>query len=84
MFFDYESVARTSGQVSSWVEAYYRPFGTSGCGESGRQLFKFETNAPTWHAESFSVTGPGQIYFNVRQQGNNAITSLYVDDVSIG
>jgi hypothetical protein len=75
----------TKGDTIShdWQEAYWRPAGTTGCNEVGTQLLKVESNTQTWAQESISVTGPGQIYFNVHEDGGTDPTALYVDDVSI-
>jgi hypothetical protein len=66
-----------------WQEGYYRASGAGGCGESGTQLFKVESNSQVWATINAAVTGPGQIYFNVHEDGYGDPSAMYVDDVSI-
>ena len=66
-----------------WQEAYWRPYGTTGCSETGTRLFKVESNSQTWKQVNVTVTGPGQIYFNVHEDGGFDPSALYFDDVSI-
>jgi len=82
-FYDFESLIGRATTQTAWVEAYYRPYGATGCAEVGTPLFKLEQNSATWNARSFTVNGPGQIYFDVHQSGFYSVTTLYVDDVSV-
>jgi hypothetical protein len=66
-----------------WQEAYWRPYGTTGCRETGLRLFKIERDQESWQVATYSVTGPGQIYFNVHEEGGTDPSGMYVDDVSI-
>lgn len=66
-----------------WQEAYLRPTGTTGCGESGTQLFKVEANSQAWTQVSTTLaSGSYQIYFNVHEDGYGDPSYMYVDDVS--
>jgi hypothetical protein len=66
-----------------WQEAYWRPFGITGCSETGLQIFKVESNSQAWTAAGLQVSGNGQIYFNVHGDGFTDPTALYVDDIRI-
>lgn len=69
-----------------WQEAYYRPLGTTGCAERGLKLFKIERDAESWHLATYTIIGPGQIYFNVHGDGADSPSdpsAMYIDDVSI-
>ena len=81
----YDFLVNNNGDTSTydWQEAYWRPYGTTGCAEAGTRLFKLESNHQAWYADSYSVTGPGQIYFNVHEDGGSDPSAMYIDDVSI-
>jgi hypothetical protein len=82
-FSDFEVDLYGDSIAHDWQEAYWRPFGTTGCSETGVQLYKFEGNYEFWYPERFSVTGPGQIYFNVHEDGAGDPSAMFVDDVRV-
>jgi hypothetical protein len=82
-FYDYE-VHPSSGTDYDWQEAYWRPYGTTGCSETGTRLYKLNnSNEHYWYHDTFSVTGPGQIYFNVHEDGYGDVSAMYVDDITL-
>jgi hypothetical protein len=82
-FYDFEVDLYSDTISHDWQEAYWRPYGTAGCAEIGTQLYKIEGNYEFWYPESFSVTGPGQIYFNVHEDGSASPSSMYVDGIQL-
>ena len=82
-FYDYDVDTYGDTITYDWMEAYYRPLNTSGCAETGTQLFKIEGNNTYWYHDSFTVTGPGQVYFNVHEDGSTDPSAMYIDDVQI-
>jgi hypothetical protein len=82
-FYDFE-VNMSSGVDYDWQEAYWRPYGTTGCSETGTRLYKLNNlDAEYWYHDTFSVTGPGQLYFNVHEDGYGDPSAMYIDDVSL-
>jgi serine protease len=82
-FYDYE-VHPPSGTDYDYQEAYWRPYGTTGCAETGTKLYKLSnSNAQYWYHDTFTVTGPGQLYFNVHEDGWGDVSAMYVDDITL-